>query len=366
MSDQGARLVAPRSRSRPGTADGRYPHRMDRQAFYPVAYRWMYYSRRMDQRLFELFQKGYAKGTVTTGIGNEATSVGMTMPLRSGQDVVSVLHRDLAAHLILGAEPYDLFCQYFANAESLTHAREGNCHHGDASMRRLPMISHLGKMLSLVVGGTWSARRAGESVFGLAVVGDGGTSTGEFHESINLASVLRVPVIFLIENNHYAFSTPTRAQFRCERLSDRAAGYAIEGRTIDGTDPWLVYSTICDCLESMSTDLSPRIIECDTLRLQGHAAYDKAGYVDPKQMEIWNRRDPLPRARAELAGSCGMTESGIAGIEEEIDALLETSVKRALGVGRPSPTTHPLSVYAKVGPLQVPAYQARHVKNGDA
>lgn len=346
--------------------DARYPNRLDQQAFYPVAYRWMYYSRRMDERLFETFQKGYAKGTVTTGIGNEATSVGMTLPLRSGQDVVSILHRDLASHLILGADPYNLFCQYFANAESPTHAREGNCHHGDASARRFPMISHLGKMLSLVVGGTWSARRAGESVFGLTVIGDGGTSTGEFHESINMASVLRVPVIFLIENNHYAFSTPTRAQFRCARLSDRAAGYAIDGKTIDGTDPWLVYSTICDCLEGMAEDSAPRIIECDTVRLQGHAAYDKAGYVDPAQMEVWKRRDPLPQTRIELSRVCGMEEASIASIEEAVDELIETSVKRALAVGRPSPTTHPMSAYAKGGAVRVSTYQAKRVKNGDA
>ncbi len=365
VSDSGAVVVTQQQVQRV-PADGRYPNRLDRESFYPIAYRWMYYSRRMDLRLFELFQKGYAKGTVTTGIGNEATSVGMTMPLRSGQDVVSVLHRDLASHLILGADPYDLFCQYFANAESPTHAREGNCHHGDVSMRRFPMISHLGKMLSLVVGGTWSARRSGESVFGLTVIGDGGTSTGEFHESINIASVLRVPVIFLIENNHYAFSTPTRAQFRCDRLSDRAAGYAIEGRTIDGTDPWLVYSTICNCLEAMAEDPAPWIVECDTLRLQGHAAYDKAGYVDPKQMEIWKRRDPVPKARAELAETCGMDDSSIVAVEEEVDDLIETSVKRALAVGRPSPTTHPLAVYAKGGLARVPAYQAKHVKNGDA
>ncbi len=366
LSDDGGAVAIARARAIARPADGRYPNRLDREAFYPAAYRWMYFSRRMDQRLFELFQKGYAKGTVTTGIGNEATSVGMTMPLRSGQDVVSILHRDLASHLILGAEPYDLFCQYFANAESLTHAREGNCHHGDAAMRRFPMISHLGKMLSLVVGGTWAARRAGESVFGLTVIGDGGTSTGEFHESINMASVLQVPVIFLIENNHFAFSTPTRAQFRCDRLSDRAAGYAIEGKTIDGTDPWLVYSTICDCLENMAEDSAPRIIECDTVRLQGHAAYDKAGYVDSKQMEAWQRRDPVPRTRQELAHACGMDEPSIAAIEGDVDELIESSVKRALAVGRPSPTTHPMSAYAKGGSAQVPAYQAKRVKNGDA
>jgi 2-oxoisovalerate dehydrogenase E1 component len=181
-----------------------------------------------------------------------------------------------------------------------------------------------------------------------------------------MASVLRVPVIFLIENNHYAFSTPTSAQFRCNRLSDRAAGYAIEGKTIDGTDPWQVYSTISDCLEAMEEDSAPRIIECDTLRLQGHAAYDKAGYVDPKQLETWRRRDPVPRTRSELAETCGMDEPTIAAMESDVDDLIEESVKRALAVERPSPTTHPMSAYARGGPSKVPAYQARRVKNGDA
>ena len=184
----------------------------------------MFLSRRLDERLLELFQKGYVKGTVTMGFGNEATAIGMSMPLRPGRDVVSVLHRDLGAHLMSGANPYRLLCQYLANADSPTHACEGNVHHGDAAARRFPMISHLGKMLSLVVGGTWAARRNGEQVFGLAVIGDGGTSTGEFHESLNIASVHKVPVLFLIENNHYAFSTPTSVQYNCRQLSDRAVG----------------------------------------------------------------------------------------------------------------------------------------------
>ena len=141
------------------------------------------------------------------------------------------------------------------------------------------MISHLGKMLSLVVGGTWAARRNAEQVFGLAVIGDGGTSTGEFHESLNIASVHKVPVLFLIENNHYAFSTPTSVQYNCRHLSDRAIAYGISGRTIGGTDPWTVYSTVCEALDAMEELSLPVLVECDTLRLCGHAAYDKALYV---------------------------------------------------------------------------------------
>ncbi len=233
----------------------RFPQRLSQPEFYAAAYPLMFLSRRMEERLLELFQKGYVKGTVTMSIGNEATAVGMTMPLRPGRDVVSLLHRDFAGHLLLGATPYQLFCQYMANAESPTHGREGNAHHGDAAARRLPMISHLGKMPSLVVGGTWAARRQGEDVFGLAVIGDGGSSTGEIHESLNLASVQKVPVLFLIENNHYSFSTPTSLQYHCRQLSDRAHGYGIAGRTIDGTDAWEVYTSVCDAL---GDDARPR------------------------------------------------------------------------------------------------------------
>ena len=140
----------------------RWPQRLGRESLYRTAYPRMLLSRRLEERLLELFQKGYVKGTVTMSSGNEATAFGMALPLRPGRDVLSLLHRDLVAHLLMGATPYQLLCQYLANADSPTRACEGNCHHGDAAARRFPMISHLGKMLSVVVGGTWAARR-GES-----------------------------------------------------------------------------------------------------------------------------------------------------------------------------------------------------------
>ncbi len=164
------------------------------------------------------------------------------------------------------------------------------------------MISHLGKMLSVVVGGTWAARNNGEQVFGLAVIGDGGTSTGEFHESLNIASVHKVPVLFLIENNHYAFSTPTAVQYNCRRLSDRAIGYGIEGRSIDGLDAWTVYSAVCEAIDAMEDSPAPVLLECDTRRLGGHAAYDKGLYVPAELMEQWRKDDPLAlRGTASLA-----------------------------------------------------------------
>jgi len=344
----------------------RYPERLAREDFYTLAYPLMYLSRRMEDRLLELFKKGYVKGTVTDSWGNEAAAVGMTMPLRPGLDVVSIWHRDLLGHLLLGSAPYDLFCQYMANAESPTHAREGNCHHGDASRRRFPMMSHLGKMLSLVVGGTWAARRRGEHAFGLAVLGDGASSTGEFHEAVNLASVQKSPVIFLVENNHYSFSTPTSKQYNCRHLSDRARGYGILGYTIDGLDAWEVYTTICDVMDAMEATKLPVIVECMTLRLNGHAAYDKNEYVPAEQQRRWREQDPVPAARRQLIETCGMAESVAASIEEAVEEEINEALNRAMAVGRPDPSRNGAAVFAPARPPKVKPYKSPAVKNGEA
>jgi 2-oxoisovalerate dehydrogenase E1 component len=344
----------------------RYPQRLERESLYRVAYPLMLLARRLDERLVELYRKGYVKGTVTTGVGNEATAIGMAIPFRPGRDVASLLHRDLGSHLVWGSTPYQLLCQYMANADSPTHAREGNAHHGDAAKRRFPMISHLGQMLSLVVGGTWAARRNKEHAFGLAVIGDGGTSKGDFHESLNLASVHKVPVLFLIENNYYAFSTPTTAQYRCQRLSDRAQGYGISGRTIDGTDVWEVYSAVCDMLEAMASESLPAILECMTLRLQGHAVYDKGEYVSEEQMREFLDRDPLPRARRQLLEVCGVRDAEVAHLEAAVEEEVREAVARAMVVGRPLAPKQQWDVYdVALAPPMKPV-TARKVKNGDA
>jgi len=346
--------------------EARYPAKLTKEVFYGVTYPLMFLSRRLEERMLELFQKGYVKGTVTLSIGNEGTTVGMAAPFRPGRDVVSLLHRDFAAHLLLGSSPYQLACQYMANAESPTHGREGNVHHGDASMRRLPMISHLGKMLSLAVGGTWAARQHGEEVFGLAVIGDGGSSTGEFHEALNIASVHNVPVVFLVENNHFSFSTPTDMQYNCEHLSDRAHGYGISGWTIDGTDPWEVYSTVWDTLDVMRDDPAPAIIECMSIRLHGHAAYDKAEYVSKEQMQRWRRDDPLPKTRRKLQEVCGMSGAEIGAMEAAVDEQVHQAVTEALRVPRPKPSTQRWKVYAASPPMKAKPLKVARAKNGEA
>ena len=348
------------------TPVARFPHRLLESEYYTIAYPVMYLARRMDEMLLELFRKGYVKGTVALGTGNEAVAVGMAMPLRPGVDIVALMHRDLAAHLLLGATPYRLFCQYMANAESPTHGAEGNVHHGDAANRRFPMLSHLGKMPSLVVGGVWAARRNGEDVFGLAVLGDGASSTGEFHEALNLASVRKTPVLFLIENNGYSFSTPISLQYNCRWLADRAAAYGIKGRCVDGTDAYAVYSAVCDALQAMHAQPEPTILECLTLRLHGHAAYDKGEYIPQELLEQWRQRDPVPAARRKLQQLCGYTEENIAALEAAIEDQLQAALAAAMPVPRPNPRRYHWNVYAATPPRSVPPFRAERVKNGDA
>ncbi len=352
---------------RPGALRvARFPEKLSPEELYRVGYLFMYLARRLEERILELYQKGYIKGTVTAGIGNEATAVGMALPLRPGKDVVSFLHRDLASHLLFGSTPQQLLCQYLANAESPTRGREGNVHHGDAGQRRFPMISHLGQMLSTVVGATWAARNHGEEVFGLAVIGDGGSSTGDFHESLNLAAVLEVPVLFVIQNNHYAFSTPTARQYRGQRLSDRAAAYGLQGRTIDGLDVWAVYEAVYEALAAMRRDRLPRLLECMTLRLHGHAAYDKGSYVPAERQEQWRKQDPLPATRRKLAEVYGLSESAIEDLEAEADSELREALAAALPAARPLPPPSGFRVFGSSGRRRVPAFHAPKAKNGEA
>lgn len=358
-----ARQVADR-RSTPGIV--RFPERLSHEEFYTVAYPLMFLSRRIEERMVELYKKGYVKGTVTTGAGNEATALGIALPFRPGHDVLSIMHRDLLGHLLQGSTPYLLFCQYMANADSPTHGREGNAHHGDASQRRFPMISHLGKMPSLVVGGTWGARRNGEDALGLSVIGDGGTCTGEFHESLNLAALHRVPVLFLIENNYYSFSTPLEAQSANKRLSDRAKGFDIETKTIDGTDAWAVYSAVCDAMEAMSAELRPQVIECVTLRLQGHAVYDKGEYVPDELMQKWQSQDPVPAARRKLREVCGFSDDSIATLESRVDEEIQEALNSALACPRIDVARQNWSPYAPATETKLEPYQTPRAKNGEA
>ncbi|RME70052.1 MAG: transketolase [Verrucomicrobia bacterium] len=315
--------------------DLREPDLADIRRALLLAYGWMHLSRTADNRILELFRQGKIKGTVTGAQGNEALATAVALSLDKAIDVVSWTHRDLPGHLIWSGHLVEHLCQYLANSGSPTFAREGNVHHGDPANRSFPMISHLGAMLSNVLGGADSQRRQGRPAVGVAIFGDGGSSTGDIHESMNLASVLGLPVLFLIENNQYAYSTPTAQQFRGDALYKRAAGYGMEGRRIDATDPETTLREITAAVARVRETGRPMLIEARTLRLRGHAAYDTCDYLPEGMQAAWEKQDPLPRLRARLAED-GLADS-LETIETANKAFFEACLGEALKFPPPAP-----------------------------
>ncbi len=314
-------------------------------------YAWMYYSRTTDNRILDLFRQGLIKGTVAGGQGNEGLIVPLALLADKASDVVSFTHRDLGGHLIWSGHLCDHLNQYFANAGSPTKAREGNVHRGDPANRSYPMISHLGAMLSNVLGGTDSQRRKDVPAVGFAIFGDGGSSTGDIHECLNLASILSLPVIFLIENNRYAYSTPISEQFAPEtELWQRAAGYRMEGRKLDATDPEGIAKELATILADVRAKPRPMLIEVNTLRLRGHAAYDTCDYLKPGEQTAFEAADPLPKLRETLK-QAGLGDD-IAALEKELYAYIESCIQVSIAYPRPDPTSLIDSVYAPdTGPM---------------
>jgi len=298
-------------------------------------YAWMYLARTTDNRILDLFRQGLIKGTVTGGQGNEGLIVPLALLADKVRDVVSFTHRGLGGHLIWSGHLCDHLNQYLANAQSPTKAREGNVHHGDPANRSLPMISHLGTMISNVLGATDAQRRSGQAAVGFAFFGDGSSSTGDIHESLNLAALLGLAVVFVIENNRYAYSTPLEEQFPANvQLWQRAAGYGIEGFAADATDAEAFAKTLGAAIDRARATSRPILIEAHTLRLRGHAAYDTCDYLKPGENDAFFAQDPLPRLREKLVGEGH--EAALVAIEAELDAYLEACVKHSLAIPRPS------------------------------
>ncbi len=312
-------------------------------------YTWMHLARITDNRILELFRQGLVKGTVTGGQGNEGLIIPLALLADKANDVVSFTHRGLGGHLIWSSHLCEHLHQYFANAASPTRALEGNIHHGDPRHRSFPMISHLGAMCGTILGGADAQRRRGRPAVGFTFFGDGATSTGDIHESLNLASLLSLPIVFVIENNGYAYSTPVAEQFAAgTELWRRAAGYGIEGMAVDGTDVPACARTLAGAIARVRATSRPVLIEAHVLRLRGHAAYDTCSYLPPGAQEALEARDPLPRMRAQLAGQVGA--GTLEAREAELAAFLESCVKIALACPRPDPSGMEADLFAPPPP----------------
>ncbi|HVV01902.1 MAG TPA: thiamine pyrophosphate-dependent dehydrogenase E1 component subunit alpha [Verrucomicrobiae bacterium] len=265
------------------------------------AYRIMLMARLLDEKLASLFRMGKIHGGVFLGRGQEALSVAGALALRKG-DVFAPLIRDTAGRLAFGERLLDAIRTCLGSPLGPMRARDGNVHRGRPKEGLLPMISHLGAMISVVNGALFAKRFRGEkSVVGLTSLGDGGTSTGSFHEALNQAAVEKLPLVLVLANNRYAYSTPTERQFACESLVDRARGYGVTGRTADGTDLRDCLRKVGDAVKAARAGAGPQLVVADLLRLCGHGEHDDAGYIDPELKSSPLGRDCMKVAESTLA-----------------------------------------------------------------
>ncbi len=312
-----------------------------------LIYAWMHVARLANNRILELFRQGLIRGTVTGGQGNEWMIVPLALLADKTKDIISFTHRDFGGQLIWSRHLSEHLNQYFANVDSPTRSREGNIHYGDPAHGSLPMISHLGAMCGPVLGATDSQRRFGREAVGFAFFGDGSSSTGDVHEAMNLASLMSLPIVFIIENNGYAYSTPVDEQFVAgTELWRRAAGYGMEGLVIGLGDPGETAKKFRTVIDKVRSTSRPILVEVKTLRLRGHAAYDTCDYLRPGEAEGFSAADPLPAFRESLVARVGAER--VASLEGELGAYIEECIKGAIAVPRPSPDGMQSGLFAPV------------------
>jgi TPP-dependent pyruvate/acetoin dehydrogenase alpha subunit len=319
-------------------------------------YRNMLITRGIEERGHILYRQGKIPGSFYTGRGNEAASVGSATAMRS-EDVGTPIQRDMGVHVTRGTEPWRIFAQYMGRADGLAAGKDGNVHMADIRLGLVAMVSHLPAQMPVAVGCALAFQIRREPRVAVTWSGDGAMARGDAHEAMNLAGVRRLPVVFIIDNNQYAYSTPNRLEFACEHLADRAAAYGFDGVVVDGCDVLTVYREVHAAIEKARAGGGPTLLELVTLRMEGHAVHDDAFYVPREKLEEWTEKDPIERYRRWLKEHDVLTEAADDEITVEVKRLLNEAMKRADESPQPDPSEAATGVYAEPDELDTPHHR---------
>jgi len=320
-----------RGRGVTGTAPARsIVHAIDAETHRRMLH-YMALARELEDRIDrKLYRQGKIVGGVYVGRGQEAISVGAAIQTRP-LDVICPSHRDMGAMLIRGMTPERVLAQYMGRRDGYTRGRDGNMHMGDLSLCVIAFVSMLGDSIPIAAGIGLSFRMRREDRVVLCFFGEGATSRGDWHEGVNLASVQKLPVVFICNNNQYAYSTPLSAQMAVERVADRASAYGMPGETIDGNDVLAVYESVGRAIEHARAGRGPSLIECQTFRMTGHSAHDDASYVPKALFETWERKDPILRYEQVLIGENILKRSDIDFLHRSVIDEVDHAVRWAEG-----------------------------------
>jgi TPP-dependent pyruvate/acetoin dehydrogenase alpha subunit len=296
----------------------------------------MLQAREFDLAMIRAYKQGRAFGGVYSQIGNEAASVGSAFSL-AADDAYFPMHRNVGGHFTRGQELRTMLKNFLAREGSMMRGTDGTGHYADVAKKVYGNVSHLGSMIPVAAGYVMAAKMRGEHTVAMTYIGDGGAQTGEFHEGMNLASVQRLPLVLIIENNQYAYSSPNSVEFACERLSDRALGYGCKGATIDGTDVELVYETCKNAVEEARKTGIPAIIECVTMRMRGHAEHDDFSYVPSTMLQDWQQRDPVDRYTQKMIDLKLYTATEIEALRKSLSEEMNSAIDEVVALPFPAP-----------------------------
>lgn len=326
-------------------------------------YYYMRLTRSLEERLVNLYRQTKVVGGLFRSLGQEADAVGSAYALdRSKGDVLSPLIRNLGSMLVQGGTPNEIIKQYMAKGDSPTRGRELNIHYGDLVRGFIGQISHLGDMVPVMAGVTLSFKLRKQNRVGLVYVGDGATSTGAFHEGINFAAVQRCPLVVVVENNGYAYSTPLGKQTAAKQLVDKAIGYGIAGEQADGNDVIATYEVTKRAVDRARAGGGVTLIELITYRRKGHAEHDNQSYVPPGEIERWaSENDPIDRYVKRLLGE-GVDQSELNAIDARVKEEIDIATDEAEASPMPDPTDALVGLYADP-PILAPLWFRQGIKS---
>jgi TPP-dependent pyruvate/acetoin dehydrogenase alpha subunit len=306
--------------------------------------RYMLLMRMSEERALTLYRQGKVPGSFYDGCGQEAISVGAAFVL-SPRDRACILHRDLGAHFVRGVTPDRYMANYMGRSGGVTGGKDGNMHFGDRELGCVGMVSMLPDMAQVATGLALAFKMRGEPRVALTFFGEGSTANGQWHEAMNFAGVHRLPVVFVLENNRFAYSTPNELEYAVDPV-ERARGYGFPGVAVDGNDVEAIFEATRQAADRAREGEGPTLIEAHTMRMHGHGAHDDMSYVPPELFEEWKQRDPIERYTRILAEHHGFSRDELDAIRTECEREVAEAAEKALASPMPDPEIAAEGVYA--------------------
>ena len=321
-----------------------YSSKLTREQLWDI-YKSMKTQRQLEERLLKLYKGGQLSGAVYPGIGQEASMAGIAAGMDE-KDIFGGTHRDLGVQIKKGVTLKEIALNFFGKHDGPSKGRDGNSHFGVVDKGTLMVVSPLPDSAPVAVGWALASKLDNSGIVAVANCGEGATATGTWHESINMAGVSNLPIVFTVQNNQFAYSSPNETEFGTPNVADRASGYGIPSKIIDGNDIYEVINTIHDACEHARNGNGPTLVELVTFRHYGHAGHDPAEYVTEEVRDFWMKRDPISRFETALIEEGLFSEDDFAKLTEELEIEIRETLEWAKAQDDPKPENEILDIFA--------------------